>query len=665
MFKLETFNRLLKNLVSVNLGVITPLLYAAVPSLAVSSRAIDQEIACDVLVVGAGVSGVAASYEALKSGKTVCLTEITDWFGGQISSQGTSALDEKQTQRSRLFFPIGYTDFRQRILKQNGGKNPGSCWVSLVCFMPKEGHDLLQTMLREAEKEGRGKLHFLPNTVAKSLDIQGSQIVAVRGIQHRPAPGAPLLNTFPLSQTIAESYTEADSQLFQKKILRFVPPKSGKWYVIEATETGELLALADVPYKLGIDARSYRNPSSSSDTDYAYCPQGFTYTFAMEATKTAQPAQAPEFYPRYAQSFSFNDDRYGETPELVFTYRRIRSVVPGAGARTINPGDISMQNWNWGNDYGPGTPADNSLYTREQLSAAGQLEPGGWLGGWRISELRGGEEQALGFFHWFHSGTSDAKLPIKKPYPNIRLLTGFESPMGTAHGLSKYPYMREGRRLIGRPSYGYADGFLIDEVVASRKDFSEQYYTTTLTDEQFRQMKTAIAGLKTIPVIRGQIDPKTVKSRGRSHLYPDSVAIGHYNLDFHPCFVETPPERPGNQERPGERQGAGETFPYQIPLRAMIPQKLDNLIVTGKSIAFSHITASSYRVHAYEWSVGAAAGTTAVYSLETGVMPFQLVDNMPRANRNLEALQKRLNAKGNPTAFPNTTILNTNWTNWK
>jgi hypothetical protein len=130
-------------------------------------------------------------------------------------------------------------------------------------------------------------------------------------------------------------------------------------------------------------------------------------------------------------------------------------------------------------------------------------------------------------------------------------------------------------------------------------------------------------------------------------------------------MVEAPPESPGNKERPGERQGASEAFPFQIPLRAMIPPKIDNLIVTGKSMAMSHISGSAYRVQAIEWSTGAAAGTTAAFSLETGVMPFQLVENLPRANPKLEELQKRLNANGNPTAFPNTSILNTNWKDWK
>jgi hypothetical protein len=632
---------------------------------AATPRSIDQEVNCEIAIVGAGLSGVAASYEALKAGHTVCMTEITDWIGGQVSSQGTSALDEKSTQRSRSIFPRGYTEFRQRILAQNEGKNPGACWVSLVCFMPKEGHEILQSMLREAEKEGKGKLYFFPNTVAKSLNIEGSEIRSIRAIQHRPAPNAPPLNTYPLSQTITDSYTEQDSQLFTKKIIRFVPPKSGKWYVLDATETGELVALADVPYRLGLDARSSRNPSSSSETDYPYCPQGYTYTFAMEATATPQPATPPEFYSRYAQSYSFNDKRYAEAPELVFTYRRIKSINPNAGSRSVNPGDISMQNWNWGNDYAPGTSADNYLLSREQLRSTGQLDPEGWLGGFRVSGLRGGEEQAIGFFHWFHSGTTDAKQPIKKPFPNLRYLTGFDSPMGTVHGLSKYPYMRESRRIIGRPAYGYPSGFLMDEVTVSRQDFSDRFYTDNLDPQAFRSLAASIAGLRTIDVIRGRIEPNAIKSRGRAHIYPDSVGIGHYPLDFHPCMVESPPEKPGNQERPGERQGADETFPFQIPLRSMIPQKIDNLIVTGKSIAMSHIAASAYRVHSIEWSAGAAAGTTAAFSLETGIAPFQLVENLPNPSPNLEKLQQRLNANNNPTAFPGTSILNTNWQNWK
>ncbi|MCY7276958.1 MAG: FAD-dependent oxidoreductase, partial [Phormidesmis sp. CAN_BIN44] len=264
------------------------------------ARSVDQDVACDVLVVGGGLAGVATAYESLKSGHTVCLTEITDWLGGQVSSQGTSALDEKKTQRSQLYFPQGYNEFRQRLVdRYKDQKSPGNCWVSLVCFLPKDGHEILQTMLREAEKQGHGKLRFFPNTVVKDLQVgtvgTGQQIQSVRSIQHRSASGAPPLNSEPLSQTIADTYSEDDSARFKKTIVRFVPPTSGKWYVVEATETGELLALADLPYRLGVDGRSYTNPSSSSSSDDPYCAQAFTYTFAMESTATPQAAEPPAF----------------------------------------------------------------------------------------------------------------------------------------------------------------------------------------------------------------------------------------------------------------------------------------------------------------------------------------------------------------------------------
>ena len=46
-----------------------------------------KELHCDVLVVGAGLGGVAAALAALRLGKTVILTEETDWIGGQMTAQ--------------------------------------------------------------------------------------------------------------------------------------------------------------------------------------------------------------------------------------------------------------------------------------------------------------------------------------------------------------------------------------------------------------------------------------------------------------------------------------------------------------------------------------------------------------------------------------------------
>jgi len=649
------------------------------PAVVAQPKTPDKEETCEVLVVGGGLAGAATAYESLLAGRTVCLTELTDWVGGQISSQGTSALDERETQRTLLFYSRGYLELRSRIKNKYGKQNPGACWVSGSCFLPRDAHKILFDMLQDAAKRGRGKLKWYPSTVVKDLKIgsTGKQIEAAIGIQHKPAPGASPLNTEPLSQTIEDWYRYENSARFEKSIVRFVPQRqpgnAPNWYVVDATETGELLALADVPYRLGIDARSFREPSSSSATADAYCTQGFTYTFAMEATKEPQINPMPAFYPQYAPYYSYELKRLADFG-LVFTYRRILGSDEGKvttfGGITFTapvPGDISMQNWTWGNDYRPGTSQDNLVYSRDQLQAAGQLQPGGWMGGLRTESLRKAEEKALGYYYWLVAGTTDSQLGdgVKKPHPNNRFLSGLDSPMGTVHGLSKYPYMREGRRLLGRPSYGYPEGFSISEIDISRRDYKEDYYRQTLSPQMYRDLKTALAGLETLSVVSGKEAPEDVKRRSRSTIYQDSLGIGHYAIDFHPCMTTTPPETPGNREREGERQGAGQSYPFQIPLRSMIPQKIDNMLVAGKSIATSHIAAAAYRVHSFEWSSGAAAGTTAAFALEKGIAPYELVDQVPQAEPQLQALRQRLENQGNPTTFPNTSIFNESWDKWR
>jgi hypothetical protein len=96
----------------------------------------------------------------------------------------------------------------------------------------------------------------------------------------------------------------------------------------------------------------------------------------------------------------------------------------------------------------------------------------------------------------------------------------------------------------------------------------------------------------------------------------------------------------------------------------MSPQRIDNMLVAGKSIATSYVAAAAYRVHSFEWSVGAAAGTTASFVLSEGLLPYQLIDELPSSEPKLEKLQQRLEANGNPIAFPKTSIFNDDWKEW-
>src|SRR5258708_527425 len=63
-----------------------------------------EEVSCDALVAGAGMGGISASLALAARGHSVCLTEETDWVGGQATAGGVSALDE-----NRLFELSGGT----------------------------------------------------------------------------------------------------------------------------------------------------------------------------------------------------------------------------------------------------------------------------------------------------------------------------------------------------------------------------------------------------------------------------------------------------------------------------------------------------------------------------------------------------------------------------
>jgi FAD dependent oxidoreductase len=678
-------------LVTLCLGLISTIEFGYFPTIlaAAESKPIGRSIGCDIFVAGGGLSGTATAYEGLLAGKQVCMTEITDWVGGQISAQGVSALDERPTQRSKKYFPRGYLEFRQKVQDYYGKLNSGYCWVSEACFLPKDAHKLLYQMLKAAESKGKGQLHWYPNTVVKELIIgtrgEGQQINQVVAIQHQPQPGTAPINTEPLSATIADAYRYQDSPRFQKQKIVFVPTantlnqraaKPVDWYVVDATETGELVGLADVPYRLGLDPRSADEPSAASTTGDPYCTQGFTYPFAMETTATPQPQVPPVFYQQYAPYYSYELKRLADFG-VVYTYRRIFSSGTGTPSKfggisytAPTPGDISMQNWTWGNDYRPSSANDNLILDRSQLQTGGQLQPGGWMGGLRADTLRKGEENSQGFYYWLVAGTTDSRANpdpksanhwVKTPNPNQRYLSGLDSPMGTAHGLSKYPYIREGRRIIGRPSYGYKDGFVIAEVDMSRNNLLDRTKMPPLSPAEYRRLAAGLSGVNAANVLMGE--PAT--PRNRPTMYADTVGIGHYAIDFHPCMQNSPPESPNNSERIGARKGEGAAYPFQIPLRAMIPQKIDNMLVAGKSIATSHVAAAAYRIHSFEWSAGAAAGTTAIFALAQGITPAQMVADLPNRSPSIIELRKRLEAQNNPTSFPNTSIFNNNWQDWK
>jgi len=66
------------------------------------------------------------------------------------------------------------------------------------------------------------------------------------------------------------------------------------------------------------------------------------------------------------------------------------------------------------------------------------------------------------------------------------------------------------------------------------------------------------------------------------------------------------------------------TWPAQIPLGALIPVRVENLLPACKNVGVTHITNGCYRLHPIEWNIGEAAGALAAYCLEKGLSPRQV-----------------------------------------
>src|SRR5438876_2825634 len=125
----------------------------------------DRELECEVLVAGGGMGGVAAALAAARAGRSVLLTEETDWLGGQMTAQGVSALDEHRFIET-FGGTASYLALRQTIREIYRSEyglaediaeplNPGNGWVSRLCFEPAAGVRAIEALLSPFVEAGR------------------------------------------------------------------------------------------------------------------------------------------------------------------------------------------------------------------------------------------------------------------------------------------------------------------------------------------------------------------------------------------------------------------------------------------------------------------------------------------------------------------------------
>ena len=113
----------------------------------------------------------------------------------------------------------------------------------------------------------------------------------------------------------------------------------------------------------------------------------------------------------------------------------------------------------------------------------------------------------------------------------------------------------------------------------------------------------------------------------------DSVGVGWYPIDIHPVA--------------GDVGVSCRTRPFQIPLGALLPVRLTNLIAASKNIGTTHITNGCYRLHPVEWNIGESAGSLAAFAVQERMMPRFVRED----SSSLESFQTMLLAEGIPLAW--------------
>lgn len=175
--------------------------------------------------------------------------------------------------------------------------------------------------------------------------------------------------------------------------------------------------------------------------------------------------------------------------------------------------------------------------------------------------LAAGRLASLGYLYWLQTECPRDENPARRGYPELRPRPDF---FNTPDALAPLPYVRESRRIRARKT-------------VRETDIAAKY-----------------------------------NSGPRAALFPDTCGIGDYGIDIHA----------GGTGDPGLWEP---TRPFQIPLGALLPVRVTNLIAACKNIGVTHITNGAYRVHPSEWAIGEAAGALAGFCAAQGVTTVAVI----------------------------------------
>ena len=426
------------------LAALVPL--AGVPPLATPAGTPPSTFAdFDVVIAGGTTAAFAAAVASAESGARTALIEPTDWVGGQLTASAVPAVDEawhKVTdRRTKEVFNVAEVARRREnmtpnfraMLDQTG--NPGGGWVSNYCFQPR---DFLDQHLLPLEASLKAKLVVFRDTVVKSVeaDPTSGRIRSLTAIRRTPRPGVERGGyDRRLSEDLADWYSPTDSARFAKETLTFqgVEKPGHATVFLDATEWGEVLALADAPYLQGVELVD--GGKEGSDT----CGQAIVFDIVERLN--AEPVDEPPGPPGVEHLGYGSYKKFADAWDRIWTYRRIK----GKGNKAAL-GDISLQNWGYSGRDGEGGN-DYPFGYLFKPKAATLAERADWKGGIDYGVLAEAETRALAWHDWF-------KAHVPAPFVPGQV-TLDRQVLGTATGLAKMPYIRDTRRSIG------LNGFLL------------------------------------------------------------------------------------------------------------------------------------------------------------------------------------------------------------
>lgn len=176
----------------------------------------EKGIYTDVLVVGGGTSGTAAGIQSARLGVKTIIAEETTWLGGMISSAGVSAFDGNHNMPSGI-----WAEFREKIYRVYGGpKAVETGWVSNTLFEPHVADSIFKQMAAaEKQLSVMHQLRFV-KVLTTGTTITGAAFIDLK---------------------------TGDTVTIHAK------------QIIDATELGDVMASASVPFDVGMEADSITN----------------------------------------------------------------------------------------------------------------------------------------------------------------------------------------------------------------------------------------------------------------------------------------------------------------------------------------------------------------------------------------------------------------------